>query len=51
MNPAKVVSLTEKIAPFVFGDGCHTVQQLVQMNPDFKYNKNALLSHARNLGC
>lgn len=44
-----VVSLTEKIAPFVFGDGRRNVQQLVQNNPDFKYNKEALLSHARNL--
>ena len=42
-----VVSLTEKIAPCVFGDGRHSVQQLVQLNPDFKYNKNALISHAR----
>jgi hypothetical protein len=45
----RVVSLTEKIAPFVFGDGSHSVQQLVEINPDFKYNKDALLSHARNL--
>jgi hypothetical protein len=45
----KVVSLTEKIAPSVFGDGSRSVQQLVQMNPGFKYNKDALLSHARNL--
>ena len=45
----RVVSLTEKIAPFVFGDGRRNVQQLVQNNPDFKYNKEALLSHARNL--
>jgi hypothetical protein len=45
----RVVSLTEKIAPFVFGDGRHSLQQLVQMSPDFKYNKGALLSHARNL--
>jgi len=44
-----VVSLTEKIAPCVFGDGRRNVQQLVQINPDFKYNKEALLSHARNL--
>lgn len=45
----RVVSLTEKIAPFVFGDGRRSVQQLVQVNPDFKFNKEALLSHARNL--
>ena len=44
-----IVSLTEKIAPFVFGDGRSSVKQLVQMNPDFRYNKDALLSHARNL--
>jgi len=44
-----VVSLTEKIAPFVFGDGKHSVQQLVQNSPDYKYNKEALMSHARNL--
>jgi hypothetical protein len=45
----RVVSLTEKIARVVFGDGRHRVRQLVQMRPDFKYNKGALLSHARNL--
>ncbi len=44
-----VVSLTEKIAPTVFGDGSRSVQQLVQINPGFKFNKDALLSHARNL--
>ena len=44
-----VVSLTEKIASFVFGDGRRNVQQLVQTNPEFKYNKAALLSHARDL--
>ena len=49
-NPrGTVVSLTEKIAPFVFGDGRRNVQQLVEISPDFKYNKAALLSHARNL--
>ena len=44
-----VVSLTEKIAPSVFGDGIRSVRQLVRQNPGFKYNKDALLSHARNL--
>ena len=44
-----VVSLTEKIVPSVFGDGRRSVQELVQKNPDFKHNKVALLSHARNL--
>ena len=44
-----VVSLTEKIAPSVVGDGSRSVQQLVQINPGFKFNKDALLSHARNL--
>jgi hypothetical protein len=44
-----VVSLTEKIAPFVCGDGRRSVRQLVQINPDFNYNKDALISHARNL--
>ena len=38
----RVVSLTEKIAPFVFGDGRSSVQQLVQLNPDFKFNKSRL---------
>lgn len=45
----RVVSLTEKIAPYVFGDGRCSVQQLVQRNPDFKFNKEALLAHARHL--
>jgi len=44
-----VVSLTEKIAPVVCGDGRRSVRQLVQINPDFKYNKDALISHAPNL--
>lgn len=44
-----VVSLTEKIVPFVCGDGTRSVRQLVQSNPEFKFNKNALISHARNL--
>ncbi|UCD78271.1 MAG: hypothetical protein JSW26_23120 [Desulfobacterales bacterium] len=44
-----VVSLTEKIAPFVIGDGSRSVRQLVKINPDFKFNKIALMSHARNL--
>ena len=44
-----VVSLTEKILPFVCGDGRRSVRQLVLINPEFKYNKGALISHARNL--
>jgi len=44
-----VVSLTEKMAPVVCGDGTRSVRQLVQINPDFKYNKDALFSHAPNL--
>jgi hypothetical protein len=44
-----VVSLTEKIVPVVFGDGTSNVRQLVLATPDFRHNKNALISHARNL--
>jgi hypothetical protein len=44
-----VVSLTEKILPVVCGDGRHSVRQLVQINSEFRYNKRALISHARNL--
>jgi hypothetical protein len=44
-----VVSLTEKIAPLICGDGSRSVRRLIQISPDFKYNKRALISHARNL--
>jgi len=44
-----VVSLTEKILPYVCGDGIRNVRQLVLNTPEFKYNKQALISHARNL--
>jgi hypothetical protein len=44
-----VVSLTEKIAPVVYGDGASSVRQLVHRSPDFIYNKDALITHARNL--
>jgi hypothetical protein len=45
----KVVSLTEKLIPSVVGDGRKTVSQLIDLNPDIKYNKNNLLTHAKNL--
>jgi hypothetical protein len=44
-----VVSLTEKITPVVYGDGDSSVRQLVDRSPGFTYNKDALISHARNL--
>ena len=45
----RVVSLTEKLIPSVVGDGQKTVSQLVDLNPEIKYNKKNLLTHARNL--
>jgi hypothetical protein len=45
----KVVSFSQKLIPFVIGDGSKTVSDLIELNPDIKYNKNNLTSHARNL--
>jgi hypothetical protein len=45
----RVVSLTEKLIPSVVGDGQKTVRELIDQNPDIKYNKKNLLAHAKNL--
>ena len=45
----KVVSLTQKNIPFVTGDGKRNVQELIQTEPLFKWNKKALLTHAHTL--
>jgi len=44
-----VVSLTQKLIPFVTGDGSKTVSDLIELNPVIKFNKNNLVTHARNL--
>lgn len=45
----RVVSLTQKLIPAVIGDGRKTVRELIDVNPEIKYNKNNLLAHAKNL--
>lgn len=45
----RVVSLTQKLIPTIIGDGQKTVRDLVDLNPHIKFNKNNLLTHAKNL--
>lgn len=45
----RVVSLTQKIVPSVIGDGRKTVRELMDLNPEIKFNKNNLVTHARDL--
>ena len=45
----RVFSLTQKLIPSVVGDGQKTVRELIDLNPEIKYNKNNLLTHAKNL--
>ncbi|MFQ5486300.1 MAG: hypothetical protein ACE5DO_13335 [Desulfobacterales bacterium] len=44
-----IVSLSQKLIPFVIGDGSKTVKDLIKLNPVIKYNRNNLITHARNL--
>ena len=44
-----VVSLSQKLIPFVIGDGSKTVSDLIELNPGIKYNKSNLVTHAKNL--
>jgi hypothetical protein len=44
-----VVSLSQKLIPFVIGDGRQTVSDLIELKPSIKYNKNNLVTHAKKL--